>query len=295
MLMDRAKWPVLDRVLEDRLAELPPGNRHNLLRYTSSLHRSWRAVLQMLQLPTEWSVLDVGCGYGILGFELAGQASMRVHGVDIEEDLVEDAKRIAEDLEDLGYFQPGSQVTFEVGDAMGLPVADHAYDFTVVRELLQFLPDPGAAVDEFVRVTVPGGHICLSDIDDQLYLTYPDPSPALTRLHGVFRQAQEAQGGDRSIGRKLSTLLVGSGCEVASVVIVPEAQHLVASGTSFERDLIIAQLEDARDRIVTTGLISADEFDANLAAVRAEPHVEQFRTNARVVVIARTPVGDPDR
>jgi ubiquinone/menaquinone biosynthesis C-methylase UbiE len=295
MLMDRAKWPVLDRVLEDRLAELPPGSRHNLLRYTSSLHRSWRAVLQMLQLPTDSSVLDVGCGYGILGFELAGQAPMWVHGVDIEEDLVEAAGEMAEELEELGFFQPGSQVTFEVGDAMDLPVDDHAYDFTVVRELLQFLPDPDAAVDEFIRVTVPGGLLCLSDIDDQLYLTYPDPSPALTRLHDVFRQAQEAQGGDRAIGRKLSTLLVEGGCEVASVVIVPEAQHLVASAASFERDLIIAQLEDARDRIVATGLIGADEFDASLAGVRAEPRFEQFRTNARVVVVARTPVGGPDR
>jgi ubiquinone/menaquinone biosynthesis C-methylase UbiE len=291
MLMDRAKWPVLDRVLEDRLSELPPGNRHNLLRYTASLHRSWRAVLQMLQLPPEWSVLDVGCGYGILGFELAGQAPMRVHGIDIEEDLVEDAGNLADALEDLDYFVPGSQVTFEVGDVMDLPVDDGSYDFTVVRELLQFLPDPAAAVDELVRVTTPGGHVCLSDTDDQLYLTYPEPSPALARLHAIFRQAQEDRGGDRSMGRKLSTLLVGSGCEVASVVIIPEAQHLVASAASFERELIIAQLDDARDRIVATGLIGAAEFDADLDAVRSEPPFEQFRTNARVVVIARTPVG----
>jgi hypothetical protein len=45
----------------------------------------------------------------------------------------------------------------------------------------------------------------------------------------------------------------------------------------------------SRDRIVADGFVDTDPFNADLAAVRAEPPFEQLRANARVMMIARRP------
>ncbi len=291
MLIDQTKWPVLDGTLHDYMGELPAGDRNNLLAYTMALHRAWRSVLQMLNVPNDWSVLDVGTGYGLLAFELCGQAPMQVLGIDIEPDLIEGARELGLRLADIDYFVPDSSIRFEVGDIMGLPAEDAAFDFTVVREVLQFLPDPESAVAELIRVTRPGGYLCLSDLDDQLYLTYPGPSPAFARLNAALVAVQERRGGDRHIGRKLSALLRQQGCTIASVVVIPEAQHLLVDAQTFERELVIAQFAAARERVVEAQLLSALEFDAALDAVREEPPVEQFRTNSRIVVIGSAPAG----
>lgn len=178
MLTDTTKWPVLDTMLGEYASELPDGDRSNLLTYTGSLHRAWRSVLQMLQVPPDLTVLDVGTGYGLLAFELCAQAPMRVVGLDLDLGLVRHADELSRRLRKLDYFTAGSDLAFGAGDIMDLPVRSSSFEFTVVREVFQFLPDPTAAVDELVRVTLPGGHLCVSDMDDQLYLTHPGPTPA---------------------------------------------------------------------------------------------------------------------
>ena len=46
--------------------------------------------------------------------------------------------------------------------ALSLPIAEHSVDITFSSNLLEHVPDPGAAADEMVRVTRPGGLIYLS-------------------------------------------------------------------------------------------------------------------------------------
>ncbi len=283
--MDQTKWPLLDEALHEYASELPPGDQANLLAYTSSLHRAWRSILQLLNVASDLTVLDVGSGFGLLAFELCAQAPMRVIGLDIDPALVRHADRLRHRLSDTGFFHEKSELSYCVGDLMDLPLEDASVDFAITREVFQFLPDPQAAMDELVRVTRPGGLVCVSDMDDQLYLTYPAPSAAFTRLHAALVELQVERGGDRHIGRKLSSLLRTSGCSIASVVVVPEAQHLLVDFDSFERELVLAQFAAARPRVLDAGITTAARFDADLEAVRAEPPTEQFRTNSRIVVI----------
>jgi hypothetical protein len=62
----------------------------------------------------------------------------------------------------------------------------------------------------------------------------------------------------------------------------------VSSGDT-ERELIIEQLHSARERVVGAGVMTGDRFDADLATLEREPPHEEFRMNARIIVLGRRP------
>ena len=103
---------------------------------------------------------------------------------------------------------------------------------------------------------------------------------------GAVSEVQHARGGDRHCGRKLSTYLRQAGFDIASVVILPEAQHRVVHRSDGERALVLQQLHSARERIVRAGAMTPQAFDADLATLEADDGHEEFRMNARIIVLA---------
>ncbi len=94
--------------------------------------------------------LDVGCGTGALSeaiLEIA--APVEVVGVDPSADFVAYARGHVLD----------PRARFEVGDARGLPSLPRGFDAVVSGLVLNFVPDPGAAVAEMARVARPGGTV----------------------------------------------------------------------------------------------------------------------------------------
>jgi SAM-dependent methyltransferase len=93
-------------------------------------------------------VLDVGSGTGGLAAAVAAAApSGRVVGVDRSEPYVAGARARHQQ----------EQFRFEVGDAQHLQFEDACFDRTLSQLILNFIPDPGQAVTEMIRVTRPGG------------------------------------------------------------------------------------------------------------------------------------------
>ncbi|MGH9019273.1 MAG: methyltransferase domain-containing protein [Acidimicrobiales bacterium] len=292
MELDPGRQAVLDAVLDaytDELRVAEDDESAVTLAYTHSLHRMWRNALRMLPVPSGAAVLDIGSGLGILCFELAANLALRVHGVDIDPRFVAHSDELLARLDKEGLFAEGTLLRFEKGDIHRLNFADDTFDLVFVREVLQFLADPVAALDEVFRVVRPGGYACVSDTDDQLHITWPAHSPSLSRLVAAAAGIQESRGGDRHCGRRLSTYLRQVGFDITSVVVLPEAQHRVVDTADGERALIIEQLHTARARIVQTGTMTPDAFDADLAHLEAEDPYEEFRMNARIIVLARTP------
>ncbi|HTZ09378.1 MAG TPA: methyltransferase domain-containing protein [Acidimicrobiales bacterium] len=295
MDLDPQRQATLDHVLGEVGASLAAeGDEHAALTlaYTHSLHRGWRTALRMLPVPSGITILDVGSGLGILAFELAANQPLHVEGVDVDARLVAHAGAVLERLDGEEFFADGATVRFRQGDAAALPFGSGAFDLAFAREVLQFVPDPVQALGEVYRVLRPGGALCVSDTDDQLHVTWPPPSPALGRLVSAVATVQKARGGDRTGGRKLSAHCRRAGFTVASVVVLPEANHRVVDDDDAERVLVLRQLRAARTRIVEAGAMAPGDFDADLAAVEAEEAHEEFRMTARVIVLALKPVED---
>ncbi|WP_240137640.1 class I SAM-dependent methyltransferase [Streptomyces sp. MUM 178J] len=122
------------------------GLRHEQTRAAWARHlRTWLPIA-----PAD--VLDVGCGTGSLSLLLA-EAGHRVTGVDLAPQMVEQAEAKFTTAELTGRFL--------VGDAAAPPTEAEKYDVVLSRHLLWTLPDPGAALRQWIARLRPGGRLIL--------------------------------------------------------------------------------------------------------------------------------------
>ncbi len=98
-------------------------------------------------------VLDAGCGAGHFAIAFA-QHGCTVEGIDLSPEMIVRARRNAE--------EDGVDIALSVGDLAPLSAPDDAYDAVVSRMTLQFSPRLSAVLDEFGRVTAPGGRLWLA-------------------------------------------------------------------------------------------------------------------------------------
>jgi len=112
-------------------------------------------------------VLDVGCGVGITPCYLAKRHGCRVVGVDISKRMINRSKERAkrEGVED--------SVKFMVADAQDLPFDDDLFDAVYTESVTVFPKDKQRAVNEYRRVTKPGGYV---GINETTWLKTPPPS-----------------------------------------------------------------------------------------------------------------------
>jgi len=96
------------------------------------------------------SVLDIGSGTGSLAAAVAKAApSSRVLGIEPAAPYVAFAQAR----------HGGDLVRFEAGDAQRLQLKDATFDRTLSLLVLNFIPDPGKATREMIRVTRRGGTV----------------------------------------------------------------------------------------------------------------------------------------
>ncbi len=99
-------------------------------------------LFELLDLAAPQSLIDVGCGEGMLTAELAARVPGPVRGVDLPDpELSSDWTLNARP--DLEYL---------VGDAGALPGDAGEFDAASAIEVLEHLPDPEAALGEMTRV-----------------------------------------------------------------------------------------------------------------------------------------------
>jgi SAM-dependent methyltransferase len=107
-----------------------------------------REFVGWLEVPPNRRWLDVGCGTGALSDVILERASpSQVTGIDPSPGFVSFACDKVTDR----------RVTFQVGDAQALPVADGTFDAAVAGLVVNFIPDQARAVIEMKRATRMGG------------------------------------------------------------------------------------------------------------------------------------------
>ena len=109
-----------------------------------------RSLGELFERAAPRSVLDVGCGEGVLTHKWAQALDGRVVGIDLEDPAIqaEWEKRQAPNLE------------YRVMKAENLPFADDEFALACAIEVLEHVPDPEHTVAEMARVST--GHLLVS-------------------------------------------------------------------------------------------------------------------------------------
>jgi SAM-dependent methyltransferase len=109
-----------------------------------------RQFLAWLGMPPGGRWLDVGCGTGALSETILGLTlPSEVVGIDPSADYIAYARSHV----------PDPRAHFDVGDARALPFTAGEFDGVVSGLVLNFVPDPAAAVADMARVARPGGTV----------------------------------------------------------------------------------------------------------------------------------------
>jgi 2-polyprenyl-3-methyl-5-hydroxy-6-metoxy-1,4-benzoquinol methylase len=122
--------------LYDKYGSANPFVRRLMGGFTAALDELWEAAA-----PD--SVLDVGCGEGVLTREWAGRLGTgRVVGVDLDD------PKLRKEWE----ANARSNLEYRTAEADSLPFADREFDVVAAIEVLEHVSDPDAALREMARV-----------------------------------------------------------------------------------------------------------------------------------------------
>ncbi|MGD8476878.1 MAG: methyltransferase domain-containing protein [Burkholderiales bacterium] len=151
-------------------------------------------------------VLDVGCGPASITVGIATRiGSGRVTGVDLSQSQVELAAQFAVE-------QGVTNAEFRTANAYELPFDDAQFDALFSHALIEHLNEPERAMSEFLRVLKPGAVMGVATPDWGGFL-YGPSSPPLKAAVRAYEAMQVRNGGDVTVGHKLSQYAVEAGFE----------------------------------------------------------------------------------
>ena len=214
-----------------------------------------------LDLPDGASVLDMGCGTGVVARALARRGgAARIVGVDQSPAFVAAARRFAAAEKHDGVLE------FRVGDAHAPPLGGERFDAAIAHTLLSHAADPPAALAAARRALKPGGKLVVFD-GDYASLTYAFPdAEAGRRMDWALARATFA---NPLVMRSLPRLLADAG--LAAVETRADAVSEIGDGSYFR-----SMAETYAPLIAEAGLAAADDVAAWLEAQRAAMAAGRF-------------------
>lgn len=183
------------------------------------------------------NILDIGCGTGVLGYELNRLTSAKVYGLDINPRTLDIAKE----------YSPNS--IYSVGDCSHLPYQFGAFDVTLCHFLLLWVTDPLSAIEEMVRVTRPHGFVlALAEPDYGGRIDYP---LELFQIGLWQMTALKEQGANPLMGRELRSIFTRAGLINIEVGVLGGqwGKHMTNLDLGLEWEVIQSDLEKNKDFI----------------------------------------------
>ena len=113
-------------------------------------------IVSLLNPKQNSSLLDVGCGSGILIQDLLSlNNGMKLFGLDITPKMVEIAKK---------KFINSKNVQIALGSAIRMPYKDNSFDYVTCASSFHHHPGPTLSIKEMVRVLKPGEKLIILDM-----------------------------------------------------------------------------------------------------------------------------------
>lgn len=255
------------------------ANRADLSSYlervfdTPAIRELLARTTELLQLRAGQSILEVGCGVGVIlpyWAERVGPAG-RVVAIDHAESFVTEARdRVAR----LGLTDV---ITVELADAYALPYRDDSFDAAHCERVLMHLADPTAALREMHRVVRPGGRVVVAEPDWRMIpFDHPDPDAMAALYAQKLKQFRQPEVG-RTLYRRFGE------CGLIDRQIVPMVSPI--TDVSLLRTYGL-ELEKYIDDVVAGGVISRERAENAIAYLERSSNDGQFFSAAVGFVVA---------
>ncbi|MBO0826027.1 MAG: class I SAM-dependent methyltransferase, partial [Actinobacteria bacterium] len=112
-------------------------------------------VVTALRLPPGGLLVDLACGRGGYGLEIAARTGAKLVGVDFSAEALRQARELAR--------QRGMSADFRVGDLAATGLDTGSAVGVVCVDAIQFAEQPGAVYRELRRILAPGGRVALTN------------------------------------------------------------------------------------------------------------------------------------
>ncbi len=146
---DMASSRAVDEIHQRHLG-LPP-------RLLSTSLLGWDGIAEVvtaLRLPPSGLLVDLACGRGGYGLEIAARTGAGLVGVDFSAEALRQARELARQL--------GRAADFRVGDLAATGLNKGLADGVLCVDAIQFAGPPDAAYRELRRILAPGGRVVLT-------------------------------------------------------------------------------------------------------------------------------------
>jgi ubiquinone/menaquinone biosynthesis C-methylase UbiE len=139
----------------DRTARKPQGERAKKnYRDPKAHYKSFKIILEKLNLTEDDSYLEIGCGGGML-LEQALQTARRAAAIDHSPDMIETTR------ERLQSISP-DRFDLVTGDAAELPWDNESFHAAASANMFFFVEKPQTVLNEVFRVLKPGGRFAMA-------------------------------------------------------------------------------------------------------------------------------------
>ena len=197
-----------------------------------------------------WRCLEVGGGLGTMTKWLSERVGP--HGSVLTTDI--DTRH----LDTLTL----ANVEIQHHDVVHDPLPTARFDLAYTRLVLEHVSDPARALANMVQAVKPRGWVVIEDFE----VAPIGPDTEIPKTFVAMRQVIASVGVDQRFGRSLSRRLRSCGLED----VMAEGRVLLWSGSNAGTTLMRLNAEQLRDRILATGLVTADEFADDLRQLEDE-------------------------
>ncbi len=161
---------------------------------------------QKINLSSTHSILDIGCGTGVLEQELSGLEIKTTIALDISFDTA---------LYAAGH---NNDAHFLTADAFKLPFPENHFEVVICHFLLLWLQDPVTVISEIKRIIKPNGHfLILGEPDHSARVDWPDD---FVQLGERQTASLKAQGANIQAGRQIGQWLLAGGLQVEEIGVL---------------------------------------------------------------------------
>jgi ubiquinone/menaquinone biosynthesis C-methylase UbiE len=128
-------------------------------------------VMSLLRFKGNETVLDLGCGKGLLLIEAAKRLPEgKAIGADLWDKTLEYSYTAQMAINNAAIEGVADRVEVVTADAQSMPFANETFDVVMTSLMMHHVPDTQKAISEMIRVLKPGGKLVIADVNSKRFI-----------------------------------------------------------------------------------------------------------------------------